>query len=105
MLSLVRRAAVSTTSQIARNSAKGASVAFSTFSERERGEEARYFRQEEERRLREMREQMEKILALDDSHEHKQQLVEVLGETFFHFALLIVVNSNYLQANRRSLKP
>lgn len=52
----------------------------STFNERERGEEARYFREDDERKKRALREKMDAVLALDDSHADKQQLMKLLGK-------------------------
>jgi len=49
----------------------------SSLTERERGEEARYFRQQEELRKAELRTQLEKILA-DEKHEQNDDLIEIL---------------------------
>ena len=51
----------------------------STFADRERGEETKYIREQENRRKEEMRAKMEAILALEDHHADKQELVAVLG--------------------------
>jgi hypothetical protein len=56
-----------------------ARMSFSTFSDREQGEEARYIRKVEADRQAAMRAKMESILALEDSHEDKKDLLELLG--------------------------
>ena len=74
-----------------RNSAKLARVAvarpavpavsrMSTLIERkEHAEEARYIRSLEQRNKEELKANMERILALEDHHEDKMELLELLG--------------------------
>jgi hypothetical protein len=50
-----------------------------TFEAREQGEEARYVRAQESSRQQALRAEMERILALEDHHEDKQELVQMLG--------------------------
>lgn len=57
------------------------STAGANFSERERGEEARYFRREEEAKRQAIRAQFEKAMQAPDNHEDKQQLIELLSAT------------------------
>jgi hypothetical protein len=53
---------------------------FSTsFESREQGEEARYVRAQENARQQQLRAEMERILALEDNHEDKKELAELLG--------------------------
>ena len=52
---------------------------FSVLSDREQGEEARYIRAQESDRHQRMRAEMERILALEDTHEDKKELVDILG--------------------------
>lgn len=53
---------------------------FSTLLEqKEHGEETRYIRQQESERQKALRAEMERILALDDKHEDKQELVDILA--------------------------
>ena len=49
---------------------------------KERGEEAIYFQHEDARLKHEMRMKMEKILELDDDHEEKKELVDLLSTYF-----------------------
>ena len=58
--------------------ARGFSV---NLSDRERGDEARYFRQQEAARQAELKAQLEKILA-DSNHEQNDELLEILGNLF-----------------------
>ena len=51
-----------------------------TFEAREQGEEARYVRAQESSRQQALRAEMERILALEDHHEDKQELVQMLAE-------------------------
>ena len=55
---------------------------FSSLEGKEKGEESRYFRQQEAARKAEMRAQLEKILA-DDKHDKNDDLVEILGKLSF----------------------
>lgn len=58
---------------------------FSTLLDKKEGaEEARYIRDIENRRKEEIRANVERILAMEDSHEEKQELVELLGKIFFY---------------------
>lgn len=57
---------------------------FSTLlDKKELAEETKYIRSLEAKRQEEVRQNLEKILALDDSHADKQQLIGLLGELFF----------------------
>lgn len=49
---------------------------------REKTDEARYIRRAEEERAAELRRNLERIMALEDSHAEKAQLVEILGKLF-----------------------
>jgi hypothetical protein len=51
----------------------------SIIEKKEHADEARYIREIENRRKEEIRANMERILALEDSHEEKTNLVELLG--------------------------
>lgn len=51
---------------------------FTTFAEREAGEEARYIRSMETDRQSAMKAEMERILALEDHHEDKKELLDLL---------------------------
>ncbi len=53
---------------------------FSTFSDREKGEESKYFKHLDETKKAEMRAQVEAILAASDGDKHKEELHEVLGK-------------------------
>lgn len=55
---------------------------FTTFAEREAGEEARYIRSMETDRQSAMKVEMERILALEDHHEDKKELLDLLGMWF-----------------------
>jgi hypothetical protein len=44
------------------------------------GEEGRYVKAQESARQQSLRAEMERILALEDSHEDKRELVEMLGK-------------------------
>ena len=77
MLSAVRRVTFATRTRVFRGPGK---LFMSTFEDRERGAEAKYIRDEEAKRQAALREQMERILALEDSHAEKQGLVAVLGK-------------------------
>ena len=66
-----------------RNGSRGLSTAGANFSERERGEEARYFRQEEEAKKKAIRAQLEKTLAEPHAEENKEQLLELLSKYMF----------------------
>ena len=52
---------------------------FSTLLENKRGEEAKYIRNLEAQRQADMRANIERILALEDDHEDKRELKELLG--------------------------
>jgi hypothetical protein len=52
----------------------------STIDNRERGEEANYFAREDRRLQAEMKEKMEKILAMEDHTTEKQELVDLLNK-------------------------
>jgi len=75
MLASVRRAGFTASKAVRRPVAVSN---FCTFGDRERGEETRFIRAEEERRKKEIREKMEKILAMEDHHEEKRELVGLL---------------------------
>lgn len=78
MLSAVRRVGITASSKMVRATSRAA-FSTGTFADRERGEETRFIRQDEERkRAAEMRAKMEKILAMEDHHEEKQELVSML---------------------------
>ena len=51
-----------------------------TLVEKERGEEARYIHKEEAIRAAQLKAEFEKILALDNTHEQKLELIELLGQ-------------------------
>lgn len=53
---------------------------FSTFSSRERIEEANFIKREEEIRKNELKKKLEAILALEDDNKHKADVIEMLGE-------------------------
>lgn len=76
---------------------------FSTLLDKKEGaEEARYIRDIENRRKEEIRANVERILAMEDSHEEKQELVELLGKRFFNkFRPNILTNSIIYCSNRR----
>ena len=78
MLSAARRVGVSTGAKLIRGPAK---FSFSTFQDREKGEEAKYIRAEEEKLRASRRAEMERILALEDHHAEKQNLVGILGKS------------------------
>jgi hypothetical protein len=48
--------------------------------EREKGEEARYIRQQEEARKAEIRAKLEKVLAMEEGSAEKQEIIDQLGE-------------------------
>jgi len=77
MLSAVRRVGVSAGAKVVRGPAK---FGMCTFADRERGLEAKFIRDEEEKRRQAHRAEMERILALDDGHHEKEALVGVLGK-------------------------
>lgn len=63
---------------------RAAVPSFSTLlDKKELAEETKYIRSLEAKRQEEVRQNLEKILALDDSHADKQQLIGLLGELFF----------------------
>ena len=51
---------------------------FTTFAERERGEEAKYVRKQEELFKEEMRKKLEAALALPEHHEDRKEIVDAL---------------------------
>ena len=57
----------------------------STLVEREKGEEARYIRQQEEARKAEIRAKLEKVLAMEEGSAEKQEIIDQLGAFFFLF--------------------
>lgn len=59
---------------------------------KEHAEEARFIRQMEARQNAEVRAKLEKILALEDHHEDKKELVELLGEWHTIFCQLLFLN-------------
>ncbi len=54
----------------------------SVIERKEHADEARYIREIESRRQAEIRANLERIMALDDSHEDKAVLVDLLGKNF-----------------------
>jgi len=80
MLSAVRRVALSKCVRLPKINTGIRASFMSTYDEKERFEEARYFANEDKRKIAEMKEKVEKILSLDDSHVSKQGLVELLEE-------------------------
>lgn len=63
-----------------RATAMPAGRAMSTnFESKERGEEAIYFQHEDARLKAQMREKLEKIMALEEDHEDKKALENLLG--------------------------
>ena len=89
MLAAVRRAGISAGSKFARTPAR---CSMSTFNEREKGAEAKFIREQEAKRAAELRAKMEKILALEDGHSDKAELVAILGNIF---VILDCSNLNY----------
>jgi hypothetical protein len=77
MLSAVRRVGVSAGAKLARGPAK---YGMCTFNDRERGLEAKFIRDEEEKRRVAHRAELERILALEDGHHEKAALTAVLGK-------------------------
>lgn len=61
-----------------RGTPKCAMSTLGSFSDREHAEETRYIRQMEERKHEEIRAKMEAVLALEDDHTDKKQLVDML---------------------------
>ena len=53
----------------------------SNLNEKERGDEARYFRSQEAAQKAELKAQLEKILA-DDKHDKNDELLEILGNIY-----------------------
>ena len=51
---------------------------FSTLVNKERGEETAYFRKQEAERQAQIRADLDRILALEDGHEDKQELLSVI---------------------------
>ena len=51
---------------------------------KEKGEEARYIRRAEAAKAEEIRANLERIMALEDSNNEKAQLVELLGKFLFY---------------------
>jgi hypothetical protein len=60
---------------------------------RERGEEAKFIRAMEAERQAAIRANIERILALEDNHEDKADLMEILGKCSVSWAVLIVVTA------------
>jgi hypothetical protein len=59
----------------------------SVIEKKEHADEARYIREIENRRKEEIRANLERIMALEDSHEEKTNLVGLLGIFLFHFII------------------
>ncbi len=88
-MSFVNRAILRTSATFLKNvktvaSRRTAVPSFSTLlDKKELAEETKYIRSLEAKRQEEVRQNLEKILALDDSHADKQQLIGLLGEVLF----------------------
>ena len=59
--------------------------AFSSFDKKERGDEARFFAEQEKEKLAAMRAKVEAILA-SESHEDKEELLEILCKYAYVFS-------------------
>ncbi len=84
-MSALRKLASHNIRNIVRNGFKAPVMArqFSSVMDlKERGDETKYIRDIEHRRKEEMRANLERIMALEDTHEEKAGLVELLGEFF-----------------------
>jgi hypothetical protein len=68
------------TKNVAAAAARPAAMCMSTLVEREKGEEARYIRQQEEARKAEIRAKLEKVLAMEEGSAEKQEIIDQLGE-------------------------
>ncbi|RYG59258.1 hypothetical protein EON64_20435 [archaeon] len=55
---------------------------------KEHAEEARFIRSMEQKNKEDLKANMERILALEDHHEDKKELLELLGKLFHHFNIL-----------------
>jgi hypothetical protein len=97
---MLSRNILRTSAALLRNAPKNVKVApvavqsFSTILEKkELAEETKYIRQLEERRREEIRHNLERILALEDSSKEKQDLVGLLGEFRPQFYFSSVLHS------------
>ena len=52
-----------------------------TFAEKERGEESRYFAAQDAEKISAMKQKVDAILALEDDHDAKEELVQLLGKS------------------------
>lgn len=92
MLSAVRRVGFSAGAKVVRGPSK---FGMCTFTDRERGAEAKFIREEEAKRVQKHRAELERILALEDGHHEKEALVGVLGkQKNMYFQFLIVFRAN-----------
>ena len=60
-----------------------------TLNEKERGEEARYFAQQDAKSMADMKKTMNDILDQADGSEEKQELLKILGKQNYRLALLL----------------
>ncbi len=91
MLSAVRKVALSKCVRMPKIPGGIQANFMNTFTDRERGEESRFFAQEEARKIAELKAKVEKIMALDDSHVSKQGLVDLLGMFVAFFSVFLHV--------------
>lgn len=78
--------------------------AFSSLEKKEKGDEARYFAQEDARKLAEMRAKVDTILAQDDSSEEKTELLGLLGkpEILIFHGLTELLSQRMMMVNKLS---
>lgn len=55
------------------------------FETKEQGEEARYIHQKEAERQAQLKAELDRILALEDHHEEKQELHDLIGINYYLF--------------------
>jgi hypothetical protein len=77
----IRKLALSSARVAARSTRVAARASSTGFDKKERGEEAIFFQHEDARLKHEMRTKMDKLMELDDSHEDKQDLVQLLSKS------------------------
>jgi hypothetical protein len=63
------------------------------FAEKQIGEEAKYFREQDERKKAAIRAELERVLALDDNSEEKRDVIELLG---MELAIVVTIFIRFL---------
>lgn len=61
----------------------------STLNEKEKGDESRYFKEQDAALKAQLKAKLDAILELEDSHEQKAEVLELLSEYFFAVKLFL----------------